>query len=422
MTLVAAGRVPILAFAALLALLASPPVEAGEGRLSPVAAEPEAQGPAKRRPRRPGNNQPLPNFGQPYPSSDLITGFSLDWSTFRSLASGSDNWPVSWAADGTLYSAWGDGGGFGPDASRLAYVPLGVATLTGSSAATLDGRNLISGLVPALAPCFPYLSPAPANGRTDSPCFRRGISAKSRGVLALDGSLYLWLTPGSGTTGYRFGRIARAAQGANAWTMAPWGLGRGTSPGLVFPTFLQAGRDHADLPDGHVYSYAARYAPRNGGSGRLDVQVGPGGGEVHLLRHPRANPLAPPEYSTGDGGWSGSPASSRPVFADRNGTGPRVSAFYVRELGRYILMSGHTREFSSQLGMFEAPNPWGPWRTVFYGTLGAGAGVPLTAFFYGFLPNAFSADGRRFTFLFTGVDRLDALNVVDGSFALPGQP
>src|SRR5471030_1243997 len=50
----------------------------------------------------------------PYPRSRLIEAVSWDFSTIEShrKALGSDLWPCAWAADGNLYCAWGDGGGF----------------------------------------------------------------------------------------------------------------------------------------------------------------------------------------------------------------------------------------------------------------------------------------------------------------------
>jgi hypothetical protein len=47
------------------------------------------------------------------PSSPVIAGISLDWSTHRRHALGSDNWQLAWADDNHQYGAWGDGGGFG---------------------------------------------------------------------------------------------------------------------------------------------------------------------------------------------------------------------------------------------------------------------------------------------------------------------
>jgi hypothetical protein len=49
----------------------------------------------------------------PYPLSPVIAGIDWDWKTHRTAAPGSDLWPVTTGADGNLYLAWGDGGGFG---------------------------------------------------------------------------------------------------------------------------------------------------------------------------------------------------------------------------------------------------------------------------------------------------------------------
>jgi len=49
----------------------------------------------------------------PYPPSKLFTSIEWHWDTLKTAAPGSDLWPITWGADGNLYSAWGDGGGFG---------------------------------------------------------------------------------------------------------------------------------------------------------------------------------------------------------------------------------------------------------------------------------------------------------------------
>ncbi len=43
---------------------------------------------------------------------------------------------------------------------------------------------------------------------------------------------------------------------------------------------------------------------------------------------------------------------------------------------------------------------------------------PPDGFYFDFLANSFSGDGRRFTLVFTGKGDLDSLNLVDGSFEL----
>jgi len=66
----------------------------------------------------------------PYPPSPRITG--LTWSPKETIvrrAKGSDNWPLTWADDDNLYTAYGDGNGFEP------FVPeklsLGLAKIIG---------------------------------------------------------------------------------------------------------------------------------------------------------------------------------------------------------------------------------------------------------------------------------------------------
>src|SRR3954451_6148213 len=86
----------------------------------------------------------------PYPQSKVITGVSWDLSTVKSLrkAAGSDLWPSAWAADGNLYGAWGDGGGFGgsESGSGAARTSLGFALISGTPAAgntsSYAGRNI----------------------------------------------------------------------------------------------------------------------------------------------------------------------------------------------------------------------------------------------------------------------------------------
>ena len=74
----------------------------------------------------------------PYPHSQVITGVSWDFSTIPTLrkAPGSDIWPLAWAADGNLYGAWGDGGGFDGDSNNIGRVSLGFA----ASAVTVRGN------------------------------------------------------------------------------------------------------------------------------------------------------------------------------------------------------------------------------------------------------------------------------------------
>jgi len=50
--------------------------------------------------------------------------------TYTTAAPGSDLWPVTWGPDNHLYSAWGDGGGFGGSDSD-GRVSMGIARIEG---------------------------------------------------------------------------------------------------------------------------------------------------------------------------------------------------------------------------------------------------------------------------------------------------
>ena len=65
----------------------------------------------------------------PYPPSDVIS--RIDWSPQETIvrkAQGSDNWPLTWADDDQLYTAYGDGHGFEPSVRQK--LSMGFATST----------------------------------------------------------------------------------------------------------------------------------------------------------------------------------------------------------------------------------------------------------------------------------------------------
>jgi hypothetical protein len=68
----------------------------------------------------------------------VISG--LDWAPKESIvrkAKDSDNWPLTWADDGFLYAAYGDGTGFVPKVPQK--LSLGLARIGGLSQAGHPG-------------------------------------------------------------------------------------------------------------------------------------------------------------------------------------------------------------------------------------------------------------------------------------------
>src|SRR5205823_10058444 len=67
----------------------------------------------------------------PYPPSPLIA--SIEWAAAETVirkAKGSDNWPLTWADDDHLYTAYGDGNGFEPFINEK--LSLGLARVEGT--------------------------------------------------------------------------------------------------------------------------------------------------------------------------------------------------------------------------------------------------------------------------------------------------
>lgn len=363
----------------------------------------------------------------PYPRSTYLPSMEVDWSTLRREAVESDLFPMTWADEGSVYTMWGDGGGFGDDSIRESYVSIGLARLKGERAGNITGENLIGGVRPEVAPCF-----ALAGGRPErrsklgarGTCTDKGLHGKSASLLAMDGDLYAFIAPGSGLANYSEARLYKAPAGTNNWRRADWAFGPKAADGrITMPAFLQAGRGHRDIRD-YVYAYGARYAPRSLASG-LDLQDGPNGGEIALLRAPRDADLMDRgswAFYAGLGKdrqpqWSSSPDQIVPVIRDRNGVGWTTSAIYVKQLKRYLVATEHGTHGGTNITLLESPTPWGPFKTVAYRKLEDPEGrIETRGFYFNFAPHSFSEDGKSFTLAWTGGGSADAMVLIDGSF------
>ncbi len=324
----------------------------------------------------------------PYPWSERIVGVEFDWETHQEMAEGSDNWAVTWYRDDIQFTTWGDGGGFG-GTNTAGRVSLGVARLEGEWP-TFRARNVWGG----------YEAEHPAQ-----------FGGKSYGILAIGETLYMWVSPGSDAENYREARLARSMDGGATWERAPWAFTQ--EEGLILPTFAQFGPGYADAYDGYVYIYAARLQ-----DGReLKVQKP---GYIDLVRVPREELWDRSAYEffagldgAGKPRWTGALADREPVFQNAAGVGWTVSVTYNRGLGRFLLATEHTASFRGNLGLYEAPTPWGPWRTVGYY---ANWGRYGSTFFWNFSNRWTSEDGRRFVLIFTGTGRNDSWNALQGVF------
>ena len=336
----------------------------------------------------------------PYPASSIIRSVSFDFDTHISLAPGSDNWPVTWADDDHQYTAWGDGGGFG-GTNSLGRVKLGVARIEGA-ADSYQGINVWGGHKPQI--------PAQFEG-------------KSYGILSIKGVLYMWVAPQPNPHLHEC-RIARSVDHGLTWERADWAYV--FSDNLTIPTFLNFGKDYADARDGYVYSYYIHptYGPGEPSGTRYGFDVHKPG-RIYLSRVPQDRIMERDYYEFFAGFnenespvWTKDLTKKQPVFEDPNGVGWNLSVSHNAGLDRYILCTEHTRTHAGRLGMFDAPEPWGPWTTVLYEDRWGFRKVALNTFYWNFSTKWLSPDGTSFTFIFTGKDANDSWNTIQGTFQI----
>ena len=352
----------------------------------------------------------------PYPNSQVIAGVQWDFSTLLShrKAIGSDIWPTTWAADGNLYAAWGDGGGFeGTERNKATgRTSLGFARISGMpdavDASSIVGRNLW-GQAPAFAAA------------------QATFGGKVVDVISVNGVLYaqggLWTAANCGCPDPTLRSGDNSAQRTLAWSedlgktwrLAPW------VSAADIGSSLQFGKDYAGAFDpGHVYFYYQRDV-------KQDFT------HIYLRRVRSAELTVDPEtpghfeYWAGFDGdsprWSTTEADAKAVFSDPNvepGTYAAASVLYDAPMGRYLLAAFHGSA-TGQIGFFEAPTPWGPWATVAYyedweglnETAGEATGLSLPT-------KWLSSDGRTLWAVFSGVNNgadneFDSFNLVRGT-------
>jgi len=361
-----------------------------------------------------GNTTSAQTIQVPYPSSPVVGAMKLDWSAHKHFAQGSDNFQLTWADDDHLYGAWGDGGGFG-GANEDGRVSLGVARVEGPWK-DYRGCNVWGGK------------------HAENPALFKG---KSWGMICIKGILYMWAVPDYSKDGkishYSEARLAKSTDHGTHWTKANWAFFE--SEKLIIPTICNFGKNYAGARDNYVYHYFIRpqdNLPPCDGKNVAGSLIAHKPGRIYLARvDENAIFDSCGNYQffigldkNGLPRW-GNISAKQPVFKDKNGTGWCVSASFHPGIGRYILCTEHTESSKGNLGVFDAPEPWGPWTTVEYIDSWGKGHVELNTFFWNFPTKWLSEDGREFTLVFTGAGRglnNDSFNTVRGRFILKDVP
>jgi CubicO group peptidase (beta-lactamase class C family) len=307
----------------------------------------------------------------PYPPSKAIA--DITWEPKETIvrkAKGSDNWPLTWADDGHQYTAYGDGWGFEPFVPKK--LSLGFARIEGGPT-DFKGINVRS-----------------SSGE------RSGDGAKAKkasGILCVGGVLYLW-TRNAGNA-----QLAWSKDHGKTWEWADWKWT--TSFGC--PTFLNFGKDYAGARDEWVYVY----------SPDVDSAYQPADRMV-LARVPKGKITERAAYEFFKGIdekqrplWSKEVADRGAVFTHKARcyrSGITFNAGLKRYLWVQIIPGTEGKKadtrFEGGFGVYDAPEPWGPWTTVYF-TEKWDVGPGDTA---SFPTKWMSADGKTLHLVFSGDD------------------
>jgi CubicO group peptidase (beta-lactamase class C family) len=315
--------------------------------------------------------------GAPYAASTAIPGIA--WapvSTIIRQAQDSDTWPLTWAEDGNLYTAYGDGQGFAPKVDKK--LSLGFARILGEPP-DFRGVNLRS--------------------QTGEWVGDGSRGAKASGMLCVDGILYM-LVRNVGNS-----QVGWSDDHAVTWHWCDWKFQ--TSFGA--PTFLNFGANYAGRRDNYVYVYShdndSAYSPAD----RMVMARVP----LDQIRVRNAYELLQGVDAAARPVWTRNIRDRGAVFVNP-GRCWRSGVSYNTGLKRYLWcqilpFSTDPRgpRFQGGFGIYEAPEPWGPWHTVFY-TENWDVGPGETS---SFPTKWMSQDGRTCHLVFSGNDSFSVRGV-----------
>ncbi|MEE8429265.1 MAG: hypothetical protein V3S33_07175 [Gammaproteobacteria bacterium] len=341
------------------------------------------------------SNAPALSADAPYLPSTVVK--QLSWasaSTITRLASGSDGWPLTWAEDNSLYSAYGDGFGFEPNVPKK--LSLGFGKISGPADA-LIGVNIRSATGEAIGD---------------------GKGGKKPGsILMVDGMLYLWARNADGSGGQC--QLASSNDHAKTWIWSDWKF-----QSFGYCAFLNFGKNYIGSRDGFVYMYS-----HDGPSAYIaaDTMV------LTRVSKDQITNRAAYEFfrgvnDNGDPLWTSDINQREAVFSNPANC-LRSGITFNAGIGRYLWWQqipsgsqGVDTRFSGGFGIYDAPEPWGPWTTVYFTeSWDVGPGENAS-----FPTKWMSADGKTLHLVFSGNDsfsvRAATINLYEQSSSIPLPP
>jgi hypothetical protein len=290
-----------------------------------------------------------------YEKSKSVLGMSFTGK--ESVIGTGDMWPMTWGDDGAIYAAAGDNSGFLDHFQTMNFWRID-GFPPSHEVALVNDLGFLKG---------EGWDPEVSN-----------VPIKPAGLVSVDCVLYLAVEDMRYTLG-RFGNqinlqswIIHSKDHGKTWQGMP---DPGTSERkfltgvFASPHFLQFGRDYSGAPDDWVYAYSS--------AGDDGIAAWSAGDHTYLARVPRSRILdrSSWEFYTGASAalpsWSKRLGEARPVFSYPRKTGEN-EVVYHPGLKKYLLLNwafidctNHTLgSLHSELSIFEAEKPWGPWSTV----------------------------------------------------------
>ena len=319
----------------------------------------------------------------PYPYSHFIT--KLAWApkfTIIRLAKGSDNWPVTWADDDNLYTAYGDGWGFDPKVPKK--MSLGFAMVEGTPS-NFSGNNI----------------------RSSDEQYGDGRSGKkASGMLMVDGTLYMWVR--NGNKKGEQSQLAWSIDHGKIWKWSKWKFKE-----FGYCTFVNFGKNYEGARDNYVYSVSHDNPSAYETADRfILIRVA-----KDQIRNRDGYEFFERLDTDGNPVWTSDITQRGAVFTEP-GCCHRSGISYNAPLKRYMWWQakypkGVDGRSAGMFGIFDAPEPWGPWSTVYY-TENWDVGAGETG---SFPTKWMTKDGKTMHLVFSGNDAFSVRNATQGTSA-----
>jgi CubicO group peptidase (beta-lactamase class C family) len=267
----------------------------------------------------------------PYPQSKLIAG--IDWAPAASIvrkARGGDNWPTTWADDGDLYTAYGDGRGFEPYVDRK--LSMGLCRVSGS-AADFAAVNLRSASFESVG-----------DGRK---------AKKASGLLMVDGVLFV-LARNAGNS-----QLGWSRDHGKEWTWSDWRF----TDSFGYPTFVNFGRNYDGARDNFVYVVSHdQDSAYESADGMVMARV-----DKKRITDREAWQFFSGTDDDNVPRWTKDVSQRAHVFR-HPGRCYRSGMTFNAGVQRYLwcqTIPGPDTRFEGGFAIYDAPEPWGPWSTVY---------------------------------------------------------